>query len=170
MRLAQNQADWYKDTFDALVENVAGVVLGKESVIELHSHDHARRRPPAARGCAGNRKDTAGQVDGRGFCQGTHSRIQFTPDLLPSDVTGITVYDQQRQEFEFPQGADLLIDRAGRRDQPCQPQDAVGAAGGDGVPTVESAATGLGAARGRGCVVGSAAGDAVPGVSTTACP
>lgn len=36
--------------------------------------------------------------------QGTSSRIQFTPDLLPGDVTGITVYDQKRGEFEFHQG------------------------------------------------------------------
>ncbi|MDG9705797.1 MoxR family ATPase [Streptomyces sp. DH37] len=32
-------------------------------------------------------------------------RIQFTPDLLPSDITGVSVYDQQRQEFEFKPGA-----------------------------------------------------------------
>ncbi|KJY46784.1 ATPase, partial [Streptomyces sp. NRRL S-444] len=28
-------------------------------------------------------------------------RIQFTPDLLPSDITGVSIYDQQRREFEF---------------------------------------------------------------------
>ena len=32
-------------------------------------------------------------------------RIQFTPDLLPSDVTGVSVFDQSRQEFEFRPGA-----------------------------------------------------------------
>ncbi|MBU7599549.1 AAA family ATPase [Streptomyces sp. P38-E01] len=32
-------------------------------------------------------------------------RIQFTPDLLPSDVTGVSVYDQERKEFEFKPGA-----------------------------------------------------------------
>ncbi|GGQ17415.1 AAA family ATPase [Streptomyces roseolilacinus] len=32
-------------------------------------------------------------------------RIQFTPDLLPSDITGVSVYDQQRREFEFKPGA-----------------------------------------------------------------
>ncbi|HUR50939.1 MAG TPA: MoxR family ATPase [Mycobacteriales bacterium] len=32
-------------------------------------------------------------------------RIQFTPDLLPSDVTGVSVYDLQTQEFEFRPGA-----------------------------------------------------------------
>jgi len=32
-------------------------------------------------------------------------RIQFTPDLLPSDITGVSVYDQQRRDFEFKPGA-----------------------------------------------------------------
>ncbi|NEE29804.1 AAA domain-containing protein, partial [Streptomyces sp. SID7982] len=32
-------------------------------------------------------------------------RIQFTPDLLPSDITGVSVYDQQHAEFEFKPGA-----------------------------------------------------------------
>ncbi|MEU5216134.1 MoxR family ATPase [Streptomyces sp. NPDC020807] len=32
-------------------------------------------------------------------------RIQFTPDLLPSDVTGVSIFDQQQREFEFKPGA-----------------------------------------------------------------
>ncbi|MCB0202851.1 MAG: AAA family ATPase, partial [Anaerolineae bacterium] len=32
------------------------------------------------------------------------ARIQFTPDLLPSDVTGINFYNQKTQEFEFRAG------------------------------------------------------------------
>jgi MoxR-like ATPase len=36
--------------------------------------------------------------------QGSHARIQFTPDLLPSDVTGVTVYDQHKGTFEFHPG------------------------------------------------------------------
>jgi len=35
----------------------------------------------------------------------TVRRIQFTPDLLPSDVTGVTIFDPQRREFEFKPGA-----------------------------------------------------------------
>ena len=35
---------------------------------------------------------------------GTFKRIQFTPDLLPSDVTGVSVYNQKSQEFEFLPG------------------------------------------------------------------
>ncbi|MBO0829729.1 MAG: AAA family ATPase, partial [Streptosporangiales bacterium] len=32
-------------------------------------------------------------------------RIQFTPDLLPSDITGVSVFNQERHEFEFKPGA-----------------------------------------------------------------
>ncbi len=35
----------------------------------------------------------------------TVRRIQFTPDLLPSDVTGVSIYRQERHEFEFKPGA-----------------------------------------------------------------
>jgi MoxR-like ATPase len=35
----------------------------------------------------------------------TVRRIQFTPDLLPSDVTGVSVYNQESREFEFKPGA-----------------------------------------------------------------
>jgi MoxR-like ATPase len=51
-------------------------------------------------------------------------RIQFTPDLLPSDVTGVSVYNQERQEFEFKPGAVFAnvvvgdeINRAGPKTQ-----------------------------------------------------
>ena len=35
---------------------------------------------------------------------GTHSRIQFTPDLLPSDITGVTIYDQRTGSWDFHKG------------------------------------------------------------------
>ncbi|MCM3688247.1 AAA family ATPase [Kocuria rosea] len=35
---------------------------------------------------------------------GSVTRIQFTPDLLPTDITGVSVYDQARREFEFKPG------------------------------------------------------------------
>src|SRR5699024_4597543 len=36
--------------------------------------------------------------------QSSHSRIQFTPDLLPSDVTGVTIYDQESKRWDFHPG------------------------------------------------------------------
>ena len=47
-----------------------------------------------------------------GAIGGTVSRIQFTPDLLPTDITGVSVYDQVRREFEVKPGpvfANLVI-------------------------------------------------------------
>jgi MoxR-like ATPase len=51
-------------------------------------------------------------------------RVQFTPDLLPSDITGVTVYSQQRDDFEFKPGAIFAnlvlgdeINRAGPKTQ-----------------------------------------------------
>src|SRR5581483_6505693 len=39
-------------------------------------------------------------------------RVQFTPDLLPSDITGVSAYNQERREFEFKPGpifANILV-------------------------------------------------------------
>jgi MoxR-like ATPase len=51
-------------------------------------------------------------------------RVQFTPDLLPSDVTGVTIYNQERGDFEFKPGAIFAnivlgdeINRAGPKTQ-----------------------------------------------------
>ncbi len=54
----------------------------------------------------------------------TFNRIQFTPDLLPSDITGVNVFNQQRDEFEYRPGPVMAqivladeINRAGPRTQ-----------------------------------------------------
>ena len=39
-------------------------------------------------------------------------RIQFTPDLLPSDVVGVTFYDQKNGEFTFRPGSGVRVHRA----------------------------------------------------------
>ena len=55
-------------------------------------------------------------------------RIQFTPDLLPSDITGVSVFNQDVRDFEFRPGRDLRQRRRRRRDQPRLAQDPVRAA------------------------------------------
>ena len=53
--------------------------------------------------------------------EASFSRIQFTPDLLPSDVTGVNVFNQQTNEFEFRPGpvfANLLLVDEINRDSP----------------------------------------------------
>lgn len=44
-------------------------------------------------------KALASSIDGK------YSRVQFTPDLLPTDITGVNVYDMKKQEFSFRKGA-----------------------------------------------------------------
>ena len=59
-------------------------------------------------------------------------RIQFTPDLLPGDVTGASIFNQSDQRVRVPPRRRVHPDPAGRRDQPRLPEDPVGAPGGHG--------------------------------------
>ena len=59
-------------------------------------------------------------------------RVQFTPDLMPADVTGSSIFRARQRRVRVPAGAGVHQPAAGRRDQPRPAQDAVGAAGGDG--------------------------------------
>ena len=86
------------------------------------------------------------------------SRIQFTSDLLPGDVTGVAIYDETVKEFVFKTGPGLRERRAGGRDQPRHAEDAVGAARGDGPRARDGGRRG---ARGRLAVHGVR--DAEPG-------
>ena len=67
-----------------------------------------------------------------GRSPGTWKRVQFTPDLLPTDITGVMVFDQSGMTFTFREGPGLHERADRRRDQPRQPEDPVGAARGDG--------------------------------------
>ncbi len=57
------------------------------------------------------------------------NRIQFTPDLMPSDVTGSPIYDERISDFRFRPGPGLHPVPAGRRDQSGAGQDPFGVAG-----------------------------------------
>ena len=92
---ASEQANWFARAFGALVTNVEQAVLGKQHVVRLAltcmvSEGHLLLEDFPGTGKTSLAKAIANTV------QGTHSRIQFTPDLLPSDVTGVTIYDQRR--------------------------------------------------------------------------
>ena len=87
----------------ALQENIGRVIVGKSSSVELMlvallCDGHILLEDVPGIGKTTLAKALARSVD----C--SFSRIQFTPDLLPSDVTGISYYNQKTQEFEFRPG------------------------------------------------------------------
>jgi MoxR-like ATPase len=103
MPVTQEQADWFAGAFNQLVANVDKAILGKEHSIRLVltamlSNGHVLLEDVPGTGKTVLAKALANTVDG------TQSRIQFTPDLLPSDVTGVTIYDQSNGKFEFHAG------------------------------------------------------------------
>ena len=59
------------------------------------------------------------------------ARIQFTPDLMPADITGTNVFNLQRNEFSSHQGPDLHLVSARGRNQPRAGQDAIRPVAGD---------------------------------------
>jgi MoxR-like ATPase len=103
MNISSEQSKWFADTFRKLEENVGIAVLGKPHVVRLAltcmlSEGHLLLEDFPGTGKTILAKALAATV------RGSHNRIQFTPDLLPSDVTGVTIYDQQKGAFEFHPG------------------------------------------------------------------
>ncbi len=103
MTLTDEQTAWFQTSFATLVDNVDQVVMGKRHVIELAFTAMVSQGHLLLEDVPGTGKTSLARAMGQ-TVGGTSSRIQFTPDLLPGDVTGITVYDQRDGEFEFHAG------------------------------------------------------------------
>ncbi|MFT4124062.1 MAG: MoxR family ATPase [Microbacteriaceae bacterium] len=101
--ISTEQAQWFRDTFQAMVANVERAVLGKSHVIELCLTAMVSEGHVLLEDFPGTGKTSLARAISQSM-QGTATRIQFTPDLLPGDVTGITVYDQKSGEFAFHPG------------------------------------------------------------------
>ncbi|GAB3121909.1 AAA family ATPase [Glaciibacter psychrotolerans] len=103
MTIAPEQSAWFATTFATMVDNVERVVLGKRHVVELAFTAMVSEGHLLLEDYPGTGKTSLARAMSQSV-QGVSSRIQFTPDLLPGDVTGITVYDQKKGEFEFHSG------------------------------------------------------------------
>ena len=103
MTFTPEDSAWFASTFSAMVDNVERVVLGKRHVIELAFTAMVAEGHLLLEDFPGTGKTSLARAMSQ-TVQGVSSRIQFTPDLLPGDVTGITVYDQKKGEFEFHHG------------------------------------------------------------------
>ncbi len=90
-------------TARALRENIQKVIVGKDTIIDLTLVALLTGGHLLLEDVPGTGKTTLAKAVAASLgC--TFRRIQFTPDLLPSDVTGIYFYNQKLQEFEFRPG------------------------------------------------------------------
>jgi len=96
-------ADQVASVFHALIDNVESIVRGKAESIRLAlccllTEGHLLIDDVPGTGKTSMAKAIAGSI------AGSWKRVQFTPDLLPSDVTGVMVFDQRTSSFSFRQG------------------------------------------------------------------
>jgi MoxR-like ATPase len=87
-----------------LAEAISRVVEGKPDVVRLALAVLLAEGHLLIEDVPGVGKTTLAKALARSI-DGSVRRIQFTPDLLPSDVTGVAVYDQESRAFEFKPGA-----------------------------------------------------------------
>ena len=103
MTMTPEQATAFQEAFGRMVAGVEQVLLGKTFVVRLGfvallSEGHLLLEDYPGTGKTSLARAIAQTV------AGTASRIQFTPDLLPGDITGVSIYDQRTGSFDFHRG------------------------------------------------------------------
>ncbi|HUV90263.1 MAG TPA: MoxR family ATPase [Anaerolineae bacterium] len=88
---------------DALIGNVERVIIGKQDVIRLVAIGLLSQGHILIEDVPGVGKTMLAQALSKSLgC--VFRRIQFTPDMLPSDITGVSIFNQKTREFEFRPG------------------------------------------------------------------
>jgi len=103
MSMTPEQATGFKTVVDRLVDNVEQVILGKTHVVRMAFTAMLSEGHLLLEDFPGTGKTSLARAMAQSV-QGTHSRIQFTPDLLPGDITGVSIFDQKAGVFEFHKG------------------------------------------------------------------
>ncbi len=88
---------------DKLIANISKVIIGKKDTIELAVICLLCQGHLLIEDIPGVGKTMLARSLARSL-GGSFGRIQFTPDMLPSDITGVSIYNQSSKEFEFRSG------------------------------------------------------------------
>ncbi len=93
----------FSTLFDSVASNIATIVQGKREAIEfalmgMLAEGHVLIEDVPGVGKTSLAKALAASVD----C--TWKRVQFTPDLLPTDLVGVSIYERSSEQFRFQQG------------------------------------------------------------------
>lgn len=91
------------DLLSKIKENVSKVIIGKEHITELMLASLAAGGHVLLEDVPGTGKTVLAKSLAKSM-DFSFSRIQFTPDLLPSDVTGLSYYNQEKGAFVFKEG------------------------------------------------------------------
>ena len=102
-RLSEQDVDAVYGTATALRESVERVIVGKSDIVQLALVALLCEGHILLDDVPGTGKTTLAKALARSLgC--SFRRIQFTPDLMPSDITGIHYFDQKAQDFAFREG------------------------------------------------------------------
>ena len=101
--LSTEEVQLFADVATRIGTNVASVVLGKPEAVRLALTGLFAEGHLLIEDVPGVGKTTLARAIAASV-RGQWRRIQFTPDLLPSDVTGVTIFNQANRQFEFHGG------------------------------------------------------------------
>lgn len=101
----------FSEKIQALKDRIATVIVGQEQTVDLVLTVVLANGHVLLEGVPGVAKTLLARLVAR-LIKADFSRIQFTPDLMPSDVLGTTVFNMKTNDFDFHQGpvfADLVL-------------------------------------------------------------
>ena len=101
----------FSEKIQALKDRIATVIVGQEQTVDLVLTVVLANGHVLLEGVPGVAKSLLARLVAR-LIKADFSRIQFTPDLMPSDVLGTTVFNMKTNDFDFHQGpvfADLVL-------------------------------------------------------------